>query len=197
MIDNEPEGATPVDADEAADLLPSHIHTRDELNLWEQQNILEAATWAQRVGASVLSEPMVRDLHRRMFDRTWAWAGRYRASDKNMGVYWAIVPVEVRKLVDDGIFWLEHGTFSPDEAALRLHHRLVKIHPFPNGNGRHARLWCDTLLRQGGRPPFVWRSSELDHVTDVRRAYIRALQAADGHDYQPLLALYLKDRPPA
>jgi Fic-DOC domain mobile mystery protein B len=132
-----------------------------------------------------------------MFDRTWAWAGRYRTSDKNIGVYWATVSMEVRKLMDDGLFWMEQGTFTVDEAALRLHHRLVKIHPFPNGNGRHARLWCDTLLRQQGRPPFAWRSRELDHVGESRHAYVRALQAADGDDYEPLFTLYLSRRPPA
>ena len=194
MFDNEPEGATPIDADEAADLLPSHIQTREELNLWEQENILVAAEWTLRIRTPALSEPMVRDLHRRMFNRTWAWAGRYRQSDKNIGVYWATIPEELRKLVDDGLFWVENGTFHIDEAALRLHHRLVKIHPFPNGNGRHARLWCDMILRQHKRRPFAWKSKGLNHVGDARRAYIRALQAADGNDYEPLLTLFLEDR---
>jgi fido (protein-threonine AMPylation protein) len=99
--------------------------------------------------------------------------------------------------MDDGLFWMERGTFTLDEAALRLHHRLVKVHPFPNGNGRHARLWCDTLLRQQGRPPFAWRSRELDQVGEARHAYVGALQAADGSDYEPLFTLYLSSRPPA
>ena len=196
MFDNEPEGATPVDADEAADLLPSHIQNRGELNLWEQENILEAAAWVLRARTPVLGEPTVRELHRRMFDQTWAWAGRYRTSDKNIGAYWAIIQEEVRKLVDDGVFWMEHGTFPIDEAALRLHHRLVKIHPFPNGNGRHARLWCDMLLHQSGRAPFAWKSRELDEAGDARGAYIRALRSADGNDYEPLFTLFLEDRGP-
>jgi Fic-DOC domain mobile mystery protein B len=196
MIDREPDGATPLDPDEAEGLLPAHILTRSELNEWEQRNILEATAWSRRVRATVLSEPLLREMHRRMFDRTWDWAGRYRTSDKNIGVFWAAVPTEARKLVDDGGYWLEHRIVPIDETALRLHHRMVKVHLFANGNGRHARLWCDTLLRQRGRPPMDWKNRELDHAGGARLAYIRALRAADAEDYRPLLGLYLPGRPP-
>jgi Fic-DOC domain mobile mystery protein B len=129
-----------------------------------------------------------------MFDQTWAWAGRYRTSDKNMGVYWATIPEEVRNFVGDARYWFERQVYPIDEAALRLHHRLVKIHPFPNGNGRHARLWCDMLLKQNGRPPFEWKNQQLDERGDARRAYIDALQAADRGNYNPLFDLILKGR---
>jgi Fic-DOC domain mobile mystery protein B len=191
----EPDGATPLDPDEADALLPAHIHTRAELNLWEQANILEAARWAVRARAQALADSTVRELHRRMFDETWAWAGRYRTSDKNIGVNWPTISTEVRKLLDDGQYWLDHGTYAIDEAAARLHHRLVKVHPFPNGNGRHARLWCDMVLRQHGRPPLDWKSRELDSDGEARTAYIGALRAADGQDYVPLLSPLLRDRP--
>lgn len=194
MFDNEPDGATPVDPDEAEALLPTHIHSRAELNVWEQANILEAARWAVRARTLALTDGIIRELHRRMFDETWAWAGRYRTSDKNIGVPWPTISTEVRNLLDDGQHWLDHGAFTIDEAAARLHHRLVKIHPFANGNGRHARLWCDMLLRQNGRPPFEWKNRELDSEGEARRAYIAALRAADGHDYEPLLSLLLRDR---
>lgn len=197
MLDNEPEGATPLDPNEAEDLLPTHIHTREQLNLWEQENILEAVSWALRTRTPSLSEPTIRELHRRMFDQTWAWAGRYRTSDKNIGVYWATIPEEVHNLIDDAHYWFEHDVYPIEEAALRLHHRLVKIHPFPNGNGRHGRLWCDMLLKQNGRPPFEWKNKELDQSGEARHAYIAALQAADGHDYVPLFDLILTGRPPA
>lgn len=196
MFEGGPAGATPIDADEADQLLPSHIRTREELNLWEQENILRAAAWAQRARAPALDELTIRKLHRRMFDRTWTWAGRYRTSDKSIGVDWRLVPSEVRKLVDDGRFWLENDTYPIDEAALRLHHRLVLVHPFPNGNGRHARLWCDMLLEQNGRPVFTWKNRELDQPGEARRAYIEALQAADRGDHAPLLFLVLKGREP-
>ena len=129
-----------------------------------------------------------------MFDRTWEWAGRYRTTDKDIGVFWADIGVEVRKFVDDGAYWLEHRVSSVDEAAARLHHRLVLIHPFPNGNGRHARLWCDLLLRQKGRPMFSWSSEELDRAGESRQRYITALREADGGDFGPLLNLLLQNR---
>jgi Fic-DOC domain mobile mystery protein B len=195
MFDNEPAGATPVDPDEAEALLPTHFHTRAELNLWEQSNILEAALWAQRTRIKVLEEATIRELHRRMFHRTWAWAGRYRTSDKNIGVYWATLPMEVMNLIGDAQHWLANHTFPIDEVAARLHHRLTKIHPFPNGNGRHARLWCDMILRRANRPPFQWRNKELDSDGEARQAYISALRAADDQDYGPLLELLLRDRP--
>jgi Fic-DOC domain mobile mystery protein B len=124
-----------------------------------------------------------------MFDRTWGWAGRYRTSDKNIGVPWASISVEVQKLVDDGRFWFEERTYPPVEAALRLHHRLVKTHPFPNGNGRHARLWADLLLGQHGHPPIEWRNRDLNSDGAARKAYISALRAADQNDYALLLEL--------
>ncbi|NNF29127.1 MAG: mobile mystery protein B [Gemmatimonadetes bacterium] len=194
MFESEPDGATPIDPDEAADLLPAHIHTRDELNLWEQENILAAALWAERARTPALTQHAVREVHRRMFDRTWAWAGKYRRSDKNIGVHWPTIAEEVLNLVKDGVFWMENGTFPIDEAAMRLHHRMVKVHPFPNGNGRHARLWCDLLLRQTGRPPFEWKSRDLDAEGEARTAYITSLRAADNNDYGPLRELLLVDR---
>jgi len=194
MFEGDPDGATAIDPDEAGDLLPSHIRTRQELNLWEQENILQAAAWAKRARTPALDDLTIRKLHRRMFDRTWTWAGRYRTSDRNIGVDWRLVPSEVRKLIEDGRFWLENGTYPVDEAVLRLHHRLVLVHPFPNGNGRHARLWCDMLLEQNGRPAFMWKNTELDEPGEARRAYIEALHAADMGDYAPLLTLILEGR---
>lgn len=194
MFEDPPEGATPIDYDEAADLLPTHIHTLAELNAWEQQNILAAATWARGTRSSALSDLFIRTLHRKMFDQTWAWAGRFRTSDKNIGVHWNAIATEVRKLVDDAEYWIDHQTYSIDESALRLHHRLVKIHPFPNGNGRHARLWCDIVVRQYGRPAFPWANRDLNELGESRKAYIDALRAADNLDYGPLFDLYLVGR---
>lgn len=191
MFDGEPDGTTPIDLDEAQDLIPTHLHTRDELNSWEQANILTAAEWVRKATAPALNEVTIRSLHRRMFDETWGWAGRYRTSDKTIGVFWADIPVEVKKFVDDGLYWIDNESFSISEAALRLHHRLVVIHPFVNGNGRHARLWCDLLLSQNGGTPFQWRAEELDQEGDARARYIAALRHADGGDFAPLLGLFL------
>ncbi len=194
MFDDEPVGATPIDADEADGLIPGHIQTRGELNAWEQQNIIEAARWVRTATEPALRESTILGLHKRMFDRTWEWAGRYRTSDKNIGVFWSEIGVEIRKFVDGGAYWLEHQVYSVDEAAARLHHRLVLIHPFPNGNGRHARLWCDLLLRQNGRRMFSWSSEELDRAGESRRTYIEALRKADVGDFEPLLGLLLRNR---
>ena len=193
MVDQEPDGATPVDEDEAADLIPKHIRTRSELNAWEQANIIEAVRWSEQTRLDALDESFARELHRRMFESTWKWAGQYRTSNKNIGVDWTQIPADVKSLVDDGIYWIEHGTFSIDEASLRLHHRMVAIHPFPNGNGRHGRLWCDIVLQQHGRPPFVWKNEDLDNPGTARTRYIEALRAADGNDYGPLIELILAD----
>lgn len=196
MSDYEPIGATPLTQDEQDELLPDHLDTRGDLNEWEQDNIDEAILWAQTTRIPALDEATIRELHRRMFDRTWAWAGTYRRSATNIGnVACPDIPAEVRKLVDDGAYWLEHGESTVDETVLRLHHRLVgHIHPFPNGNGRHGRLWCDLLLKQSGRPPFGWKNTELGSDGEARRAYIRSLQAADGGDYNPLRGLLLRGR---
>ena len=188
------DGATPIDADEATELIPTHIHTRDELNAWEQANIVLAAESLQRTTLPALSESTIRDVHRRMFDRTWGWAGRYRTSDKSIGVYWATIPAEVRNLADDGAYWIANHTYPVDEAVVRLHHRLVRVHPFPNGNGRHARLWGDLVLQQNGRPPLEWKSDLLDQAGDPRSRYIGALRRADAGHLDELLELLLRDR---
>ncbi len=194
MFEDEPEGASPLDPDEAAELIPSHLRSRADLNAWEQANILRATEWTLRARTPVFDEKTVRELHRRMFDETWQWAGKYRTSDKTIGVYWATVPEEVRKLVDDGKYWIEQETFGLQEAALRLHHRMVKIHPFANGNGRHARLWADLILRQHNRELFEWKAKELNQPGEARRVYIAALQSADAGDYEPLCGLLLGDQ---
>lgn len=191
-----PEGATSLDPDEAEDLVPGHIRTRGELNVWEQENILVAASWIQRTRVSALDESTIRDLHRRMFSETWRWAGRYRTSDKTIGIHWPQISVAVRNFVEDGRLWLKEEVFSLDEMAIRLHHRLVHIHPFPNGNGRHARLWCDMLLSQNGRPAMDWGGNELDSASEHRKAYISALWSADNGDIRPLFDLFLQRRMP-
>jgi Fic-DOC domain mobile mystery protein B len=190
MFEPPPIGTTPLYPEESAELIPSHITTQRELNEWEQRNILEAARWTLSARSPALDDETIRDLHRRMFDRTWGWAGRYRTTDKNIGVPWPSIPVEVRKLVDDSRIWFQKGTYPPVEAAVRLHHRLLKTHPFPNGNGRHARLWADLLLGQHSCPPIHWRNNELDTDGSARKTYISALRAADYNDYGPLLELF-------
>lgn len=184
-----PLGATPLDPDEAQGLLPTHITTQGELNVWEQTNILQGELWAARQSKrELLDEAFIRELHRRMFDQTWRWAGTFRSSDKNIGVDWLHIAVQLRNLLDNTRYQMEHQVFSVDELAVRFHHQLVAIHPFPNGNGRHARLMADLLVQRLGMPRFSWGSVSLVDTGEVRNAYLEALWAADRHNIALLLA---------
>jgi Fic-DOC domain mobile mystery protein B len=185
-----PEGATPIDPDEAQGLLLPHIRTRAELDRWEQENITEAEEAVfRRRQKDVLTEKYVRTLHKKMFGTVWRWAGEFRRSQKNIGIDWMQVPVSLRQLFDEVNGWLEYGAYPPDEIAARFHHRLVAIHPFSNGNGRHARLMADiVLVHLLGRERFSWGQENLINAGDCRRRYIEALRSADLHDYGPLLA---------
>ena len=128
------------------------------------------------------------DLHRQMFSETWDWAGQFRRTGKNIGVHWPQIPERTRNLVDDIVYQIERETFAPDELAARFHHRLVSIHLFPNGNGRHARLAADVLLKENGCLPFSWGSGTIDQAGDTRSSYLAALRAADDGDYAPVIA---------
>ncbi len=187
MSDDLPTGATPIDPDEAEGLIPEHVITRGELDELEEANIQEGLEWALGRSREVLSEEFVYELHRRMFDSVWAWAGKVRLTDKNIGVDKHFVRTEVRKLIGDALYWRENLVYEPDELAVRFHHRLVSIHPFPNGNGRHARLMADLLVRQLGGEAFSWGGVSLTNTSDLRTAYIRALRTADKGDVRPLL----------
>ncbi len=181
-------GNTPLSPEEEDDLIPA-LATKQELNEWERQNILAANQWAfaPRNRRDPLDETYLRILHRHMFDATWKWAGKYRTTEKNIGVPFYRIREELAILLADANFWREHGTYALDELAVRLHHRLVWIHPFANGNGRHARLIADVIASRGGRPVFSWGSAEIASTGQVRRRYIEALQSADKGNIQPLL----------
>lgn len=184
-------GQTPLDEEEKRGLIPSLV-TRGELDEWEEENILAAREWILRKQTlarhDLLSEDFFLALHTRMFDNVWRWAGCYRQTDKNIGVRYFEIPQELRVLVDDARFWMEQQTFSIPELATRLHHRLVKIHLFPNGNGRHARLSADALIAKHGGTPLSWGGGDLSQPEELRKRYIAALQAADAGDYDPLIA---------
>ena len=181
---NYPSGATPLDPDEAAGLIPAHITTQRQLNEWELANIVEGERWAfSRKRGDLLSVQFVKRLHKQMFGSTWRWAGIFRSTEKNIGMDPAQIATEIKKLCDDVVYQIEHKSYPLDEIAVRFHHRLTWIHPFPNGNGRHARLMTDLLLKQNGSKPFNWGNSDLVVPGEVRDRYIAALRAADGRDY--------------
>lgn len=190
MIFDTPEGATPLDPDETDGLLLSHITTRAELDRWEQDNIAEAERWAfRRTHPDILTDGFVRRLHKRMFGNVWRWAGTYRKTGKNIGIDAWQIAMATRTLCDDCAVWIEHDVYPSDEIAVRFHHRLTAIHPFANGNGRHARLMTDILLVQLLKQPrCTWGSGNLVNPGDCRQQYISALRAADRFDFGPLLA---------
>ncbi len=182
-------GATPMDPNEVDGLIPRHITLKRELDEFEQANIMAAQEWAEkRIAKQLLGEAYVRKLHKKMFDKTWRWAGQFRQTEKSIGVDPMQISVNLRDLLEDVKCWREFITYPIDEQAVRLHHRLVLIHPFPNGNGRHARLFTDVFLRSCGAVPFTWGRINLVDASTTRTAYIAALRAADRRDYGPLFA---------
>ena len=183
------DGNTLLSPEELADLIPS-LATQEELNEWERENILFGSEWANADRTNpvdMASNEYIRKLHRRMFDQTWKWAGEYRRTEKNIGVPVHEIRERVMALFGAVRYWIENSTYSPDEIAVRLHHQLVLIHPFPNGNGRHARLIADVFVTKLDRPAFSWGSANLVKEGEARNEYLEAIRAADNGDIQPLL----------
>lgn len=185
-----PSGSTPLEPGEVAGLVPAWVATRADLNEAEQQSILDGLTrrrWRLITIEELLDDLTARALHKDMFGDVWAWAGSYRSTERSIGVDPRTISVCVRDLMEDAKLWVA-GTrpMSADEAGYRFHHRLVSIHPFPNGSGRHGRAMTDILLRCIGAPPFSWGIANLDTSSATRGAYIAALRAADAGDFARL-----------
>jgi Fic-DOC domain mobile mystery protein B len=183
------DGATPLELDEIKGLIPTHITTKGELDALELENIARASAWMITIKSDkILNTDFICRLHKKMFGDVWKWAGKYRKTEKNIGIRYVDIPVEVHKLCDDAAGWLEFDAYPPDEFAVRFHHRLVFIHPFSNGNGRHARLIADLILEKiFNKEPFSWGKVNLAKTGDVRAMYIKALKKADNYDYESLL----------
>ncbi len=187
-----PIGATPLNPDEIAGLKLTYITSQTELNAAEQDNVLEGETWVfSQKRKNVLTEKFMRDLHNRLFGRVWKWAGVYRTTDKSIGVTWYNITSEINKLIEDVKYWITNQIYPVDEIAARLHHRLVWIHPFANGNGRWARAMADVLLESLGAKRFSWglkqNADALAEHGKLREKYIHALQLADAKQFGDLL----------
>lgn len=184
-----PDGVTPLDPDELAGLKFSHIQTRAELDQMEQVNIQDGLRWlARQKEPEVLNDTFLRTLHKRLLGEVWTWAGQFRLTEKNIGVAPEQITVLLRDFLDDVQYWLAHQTYENFEIALRFHHRLVQIHLFSNGNGRHARIATDALLVKVLEEKAIdWGNRGLQNSGEHRSEYINALRAADKGDYQPLL----------
>ncbi|MBC6428546.1 MAG: mobile mystery protein B [Cellvibrionales bacterium] len=186
----DPEGATLLDPDEMYGLKFDHIRTRAELDELEHTNITEGLRWlARRCGGNSLNEGFIRTLHKRLFGKVWDWAGTYRLHEKNIGIVPHQISMQLHMLLENAHLWAQNSIFEPLEAGARFHHRLVQIHPFPNGNGRHARIAADIYLADYfEHPPIAWASGlDLQGDNARREAYIAALRAADAGDFEPLL----------
>lgn len=181
-------GATPLDPDEIDGLRPTHISTQRDLNEWEANNILRAEDWAFSTvnHGDFLSIDFIKLLHKKMFDNTWKWAGHFRLTERNIGVSPYNITTDLKILLADISYQIIENSYPLDEIAFRFHHRLVSIHPFPNGNGRHARLITDLLLVQTGQTRFTWGKQKLETEGPMRTRYINALRMADKHDYSEL-----------
>ena len=193
----ESDGATALGPDRLDGLIPTWIATQEDLNVAEQANVLKAIGWAyKKFGPGSLSRLMtdasIRSLHKHMFGDVWKWAGTYRRSDTNFGIHGPYISTQVHDLLSDVLAQTslpDRLPWSADELACRFHHRLVVIHPFPNGNGRHSRLAADLLVEALGRPAFTCGHEDLVEKGAARTAYLAALRSADvGGEFEPLVA---------
>lgn len=185
------DGQTPIDEEEKEGLLIETISTKGELDEFEQLNIEEALQWVfakKFKPKQIFTEKFICDLHKRMYGNVWAWAGEFRKTEKNIGVKSYLIPMQLKELCDDALYWIENKSYSPEEIAIYFKHRLVSIHCFPNGNGRHSRLMADIIIEKlFGKEPFSWGAANLSKDSDTRKAYLKAVKQADGNEYRPLL----------
>lgn len=185
------DGQTPLEVDEKESLLIKSISTRGELDEFEQQNIEDAIQWSltrKFKPAQILSESFIKDLHKKMYGRVWRWAGEYRKTNKNIGVDKLEISIALRSLIDDAKYWLENNVYEPDEFAIRFKHRLVSIHCFPNGNGRHSRMIADIIIEKIYKQPvFSWGGTSISGDEDIRAQYLKAIRNADKGNFDLLL----------
>jgi Fic-DOC domain mobile mystery protein B len=184
-------GQTPLDEDEKEGLLIPTVATREELDEFEQHNIEEAMQWifSKSIKAdAILTEKFICNLHKRMYGDVWAWAGKFRKTDKNLGIDKWLIPTSLKSLCDDAAFWIQNKTFTADETALRFKHRIVSIHCFPNGNGRHSRLMADVIISKVYKMPlFSWGTDNLIYEGEARSNYLKAVKKADNGEFEHLL----------
>lgn len=185
------DGQTPLNEEEKEGLLIGTITTQQELNEFEQFNIEKAMVWVLESKLKkdrILTEKFVKDLHRRMYNDVWKWAGEFRRSNKNIGIDWTQTGLQLKYLLDDTNYWIDNETYSPEEIAIRFKHRIVSIHCFPNGNGRHSRLMADIIIEKiFGIPVFKWNRSNMVNADDTRKKYIKSLKKADNGEIKPLI----------
>ncbi len=185
------DGQTPLEEYEKEGLIIKSITTHGELDEFEQLNIEKAVEWTFHTNIKsekILTEEFIKNLHKRMFGEVWKWAGSFRRTDKNIGVPWTRIRQEIKVLFDDITYWIENKSFTPEEIAIRFKHRIVSIHCFPNGNGRHSRLMADIIMESiFKKQVFSWNQSSNRKSKEIRKEYINALKQADNGNIKPLI----------
>ena len=185
------DGQTPLSVEELEGLKILSISTREELDEFEQFNIEKAIQWTfgkKIQPKDLFSEKFIKDLHKKMYGEVWKWAGSFRTSEKNLGIKSYLIPVQLKQLLDDALYWYENQIYSPDEVAVRFKHQLVSIHCFANGNGRHSRLMADLIMEKLYKKPFLtWGGSSLVKSNEKRKEYINAIKIADRQDLSQLI----------
>ena len=184
-------GQTPLSEEEKEGLLIKTISTKKELDEFEQLNIEKAIEWTIHTKFKkdrILSEKFIKDLHKKMYGDVWKWAGEFRKSEKNIGSVWTHIGIELRTLIDDAKYWIENRTYPPKEISIRFKHRIVLIHCFPNGNGRHSRMMADIIMESiFGKEIFTWHQSNMVKADATRKKYIITLREADNGNIKPLI----------
>ena len=184
------DGSTPLDHDQVIGIRFSHLTTMGELDEIEDLNIQKGMEWLNRQkGDDYLSTEFLCKLHERLFGDVWKWAGKFRTSEVNISKYrpYDIGP-QLKNFFEDIKLWIEGGSMSWDEISAEAHHRLVTIHPFPNGNGRTTRIYTEYLQKRNQQPVSSWGAS-LAHDSKARRdLYIQSLRNADKGNFEALIA---------
>lgn len=185
------DGQTPIDENEKEGLIIKTITTQGELDEHEQLNIEKAIEWIIHTKFNpnkILTGEFIKKVHKKMFSDVWKWAGEFRKSEKNIGVEWIKISSEIKHLLDDTIYWIDYKTYSEDEIAIRFKHRLVNIHCFPNGNGRHARIMADIIVESiFGKEIFTWNHSNMVKPDETRKKYIAAIREGNNGNIKPLI----------
>ncbi len=181
------DNSTPLTEEEKDGLKLKWITNRAELNELETKGIIDAEIWLLTNKKNILNENFIKTLHKKMFGNIWKWAGKFRTTERNIGVAPYQIQPDLKVLFDDINYWIANKTFSQKEIAVRFHHRLVAIHPFVNGNGRISRIMADLLMQNFGLPKFSWGNYNLSEISEIRKKYVLALKLADKGDYSELI----------
>ena len=185
------EGQTSLNDEQMEGLLIPTIATRGDLDEFEQQNIEQAILWTMSrsfKSESILTEDFIRMVHKRMYGDVWAWAGEFRKTNTSIGIDKWQIPTQLRILLDDTKHWIGNKTYPPDEIAVRFKHRIVSIHCFLNGNGRHSRLMADIIIEKiFKRPIFSWGAASLINHGRLRTDYLSAIRKADAGVIEELI----------